>query len=121
MITTYSYNSLTFKFPVYKAFSSCSKEIEEKVPSVESIHFNVKKSERADANYRVELRAFSDKDAVYSSVDTKNIIKGLAILKRNVIQRFRQSGKKFNSKVRRMGKRDEINFTQDTFVYKEAK
>ena len=119
----FSYNKV--KFPdssqkVEKAFKSCAEDLEKKLPDLKKVHFSVKKDEGPGKAYAIDLRAVSKSADILFSVETKNLFRGLKIVKNATLQKLREDKKKQKDKKRRKTKEKQLEFLMKNYDFKEA-
>lgn len=116
----YTFHGIELAFPVKRAFTSCAKDIETKVPDLEKLHFSIRKNPQKGGLYAIDLRAVSKTADIVSSVKTKNVYRGLKAIKQATVNKLRTDKKKLIHKVRRKSKDEQLRFHMENYDLRKA-
>ena len=116
----YSFHGIELTFPVKRAFSNCAQDIEKKVPGLEKLHFSIRKDPKKGGRYAIDLRAVSKSTDIVSSVETKNVYRGLKAIKHATVNKLREDRKRMIHKARRKSKNEQLKFHLDNYELKKA-
>lgn len=116
----YTFNGIELVFPVRRAFSSCAKDIEDAVPELNKLHLSIKKDRRKGGLYQIGIVASTSFSDIATSVETRNVIKGLKTLKTRTIHKVRGDKNRItnNSKQKRNG--EQLRFFLRNNPFQEA-
>ncbi len=118
-----SYKGINFTFPaskVDKVLDQCAQELEVKLPYLEKLHFSVRKETGKNKGYAIDLRAVSKDSDVIATVQTKNVYRGLKVVKNATLQRLREEHSKKRDKKRRKAKLERHRFANNDLELQEA-
>ncbi len=118
-----SYKGINFTFPgsrVEKVLDQCAHELEKKIPYLEKLHFSFRKEFGKKKGYAIDLRAVSKDSDVIATVQTKNVYKGLKIVKNATLHRLREEHCKKRDKKRRKAKLERHRYADNDMELKEA-